>query len=170
MKRYALALALIALVVGCGEKGDTASTLGSLPSAGPSAASHPAGGATSGVGILCDRIDDDEALTPPGARELDMPEITSSSGERRCMVVFGVDASHEEVRQFYRSALADRGYEIADWTEGEGIVEGNLGRTFIRATKPGTSLNVTIDEFDREATRLSDYRIHGKMQFDEVGG
>lgn len=120
--------------------------------------------------LLCDRIDDDEALTPRGARELDMPEITSSNGERRCMVVFGVDAPHEEVREFYRSILSDRGYEIADWVEGEGITRGNLGRTFIRATKPGTSLNVTIDEFDREATRLSDYRIQGKMQFDEVGG
>lgn len=170
MKRYGLALGLIGLVAGCGEEGDTASTSESLPEVGLSATSRPAGGATSGTGVLCDRIDDDEALTPPGAPELDIPEITSSSGERRCMIVFGVDSPHEEVRQFYRTELADRGYEIADWTEGEGIVEGNLGRTFIRATKPGTSLNVTIDEFDPESTPLSDYRIQGKMQFDQIGG
>lgn len=107
MKRYALALALIALVVGC--------------------------------------------------------------GARRCVFVLAADTPIGEVRGFYRSTLADRGYKIADWMNGQGIVEGNLARTFVRAMKPG-QLNLTIDEFDPEATRLSDHKIHVKLQLDDVGG
>jgi hypothetical protein len=83
--------------------------------------------------------------------------------------VVAADMPIQEVREFYRSALADRGYEVADWTDGEGIARGNLARTFIRATKPGLHVHLTIDEFDPEATPLSDHRIHVKFQFDEVG-
>lgn len=120
--------------------------------------------------MLCDRIGDDEALTPPDALPVDMPDLASLNGERRCMVVFGVDMPHDDLREFHRSALGDLGYEIADWVESEGIVQGNLARTFVRATKPGLHANLTIDEFDPDETPLSDHRIQARMQFDVVGG
>lgn len=160
-------LALLALITACGDESRSGSTSEDMRADGsPAASSSP----SAGDGLLCDRIDDDEALTPPGAEPLDMPDITGLSGERRCMVVFGVDMPHDDLRQFHRSALGDLGYEIADWVEGEGIVSGNLGRTFIRATKPGLHANLTIDEFDPDETPLSDHRIQARMQFDVTGG
>jgi hypothetical protein len=159
-------LALLALITACGDESRSGSTSEDMRADGsPAASSSP----PAGDGLLCDRIDDDEALTPPGAVPLDMPDITGLSGERRCMVVFGVDMPHEDVRQYHRSALEDLGYEIADWVEGEGIVQGNLGRTFVRATKPGLHANLTIDEFDPDETPLSDHRIQARMQFDVTG-
>jgi hypothetical protein len=119
--------------------------------------------------LLCDRIDDDEALTPPGTEPLDLPDLASLNGERRCLFVIAADTSIEEVREFYRSALSDRGYEIADWVDAEGIVKGNLARSFVRATKPDLHVNLTIDEFDSQATPLSEHRIQVKLQFDHVG-
>jgi hypothetical protein len=151
----------------CGGEGDSNSTGDMRPgSTSPPAASRSE---RAGGGLLCDRIDDDEALTPPGAEPLDMPDLAGLSSGRRCVFVVAADMPIQEVREFYRSALADRGYEVADWTDGEGIARGNLARTFIRATKPGLHVHLTIDEFDPEATPLSDHRIHVKFQFDEVG-
>lgn len=157
MTRRPVCLALLVCLTACSSEGQEA-------------------GATTGAergvrpdGLLCDRIDD-EALTPPGAEPLDMPDLAGLSSEQRCVFVVAADMPVQEVRAFYRSALADRGYEVADWTDGEGIVQGNLARTFIRATKPGLQVHLTIDEFDPAATPLSDHRIHVKFQFDEVGG
>jgi hypothetical protein len=161
-----LTLVLVAAAAACGE-GERAGSSSESMSSEDMRASSPS--PADEHGLLCDRIDDDEALTPPGAEPLDMPDITGLSGERRCMVVFGVDMPHDELRQFHRSALGDLGYEIGDWVEGEGIVSGNLGRTFVRATKPGLHANLTIDEFDPEETPLSDHRIQARMQFDVTG-
>ena len=159
-------LILLVLSTACGDERRSRSAA-VVPGEDGSQAGSPSS-RESDAELLCDRIEDDEALIPPAGVTVDMPDLASLNGERRCVLVFGVDMPHEDVRQFARSALADLGYEIADWVEGEGIVQGNLGRTFVRATKPGLHANLTIDEFDPEETALSEHRIQVKMQFDAV--
>lgn len=129
--------------------------------AAPSAASDRDDG-----GLLCDRIDDDEALTPAGAEPLDIPGLREANNERRCIFAFGVDMEIAEVRDFYRSALRDLEYEIVRYDEAEGIARGNLSRTFLRATKPGLQVNLQADEFDPEESGLSEHRVNVKLQFD----
>lgn len=163
-----MATCLLVAAAACGDEPRDGSTAGDVRSRGTSAASsfRDAGEA----GVLCDRIDDDEALTPPGAERLEMPDLASLNGERRCVFLLAADMSIEETREFYRTGLSDRGYSIADWTDGEGIVAGNQARTFIRATKSDLHVHFTIDAFDPEASPISDHEIQVKAQFDEVGG
>lgn len=120
-----------------------------------------------GEGLLCDRIEDDEALTPNGAERLEVPGLAEANSERRCIFAFGVDMAIDDVRRFYRSTLPGRGYEMVRDEEMEGIVTGNLSRTFIRATKTDLQTNVQIDEFDPEAG-LSEHRVNVKLQFDAM--
>lgn len=117
---------------------------------------------------LCDVIDDDEALTPAGAEPIDIPGVGEANNERRCLLDFGVDMPIEEVRGFYRSTLADRGFEMDHFIERDGIARGNLSRTMIRATQPGLQVNVTVDEFDPSQTPIAEYRVQGKVQIDAM--
>lgn len=117
---------------------------------------------------LCDVIEDDEALTPAGAEPIDIPGVGEANNERRCLLDFGVDMPIEQVRDFYRSTLADRGFEMDHFIERDGIARGNLSRTMIRATRPGLQVNVTVDEFDPSQTPIAEYRVQGKVQIDAM--
>lgn len=117
---------------------------------------------------LCAVIEDDEALTPAGAEPIEIPGVGEANNERRCLLDFGVDMPIEEVRSFYRSTLADRGFEMDHFIERDGIARGNLSRTMIRATQPGLQVNVTVDEFDPSQTPLAEYRVQGKVQIDAM--
>lgn len=118
---------------------------------------------------LCDVIEDDEALTPAGSEAIEVLGVGEANNERRCMLTFGVDMPIEEVRSFYRSTLADRGFEIDHFIEGDGIARGNLSRTMIRATRPGLQVSLTVDEFDPAETPIAQYSIQAKLQFDASG-
>lgn len=117
---------------------------------------------------LCDRTDDDEALTPDGAEPLEIPGVREANTERRCMRAFGVNMAIADVRRFYRTTLPERGYEIVRDAEEEGIVSGNLSRTSLRATKPGLQVSLQVDEFDPEASALSEHRVNVRLQLDAV--
>lgn len=117
---------------------------------------------------LCDRIDDDAALTPSGAEPLQHPGVEAANSESRCMVLFGVDMPIGALRSFYRTTLGDLGYEITSYRDGDGIVTGNLSRTFLRATKPGRQVNLQIDEFDPAETTLARHAANVKLQIDAM--
>lgn len=119
--------------------------------------------------LLCDVIQDDEALTPAAAEPIEIPGVREANNERRCMRAFGVDMAIEEVRAFYRSTLADRGFEIDHFIEGDGIARGNLSRTLIRATRPGLQVNMTVDEFDPAETPIAEYGVQAKLQINSMG-
>lgn len=84
------------------------------------------------------------------------------------MVLFGVDMPIGALRSFYRSTLEDLGYDVTSYRDGEGIVTGNLSRTFLRATKPGRQVNLQIDEFDPAETTLSQHSANVKLQIDAM--
>lgn len=134
----------------------------SAPQRGDPAATAGRGSTT----LLCSRIEDDEALTPGGAEALENPGIQAANSERRCMRGFGVDMPIGELRGFYRSTLADLGYELTTYREGDGIMQGNLSRTFLRASKPGRQVNLQIDEFDPDETTLARHTANVKLQID----
>lgn len=117
---------------------------------------------------LCAVIEDDEALTPAGAEPIEIPGVGEANNERRCILAFGVEMPIEEVRDFYRSTLADRGFEMDHFIVRDGIARGNLSRTMIRATQPGLQVNVTVDEFDPSQTPIAEYPVQGKVQIDAM--
>lgn len=172
------ALILSVAAAACGGEADARSDRDAAPEDGPAAASAapaersdprlPSGEVRSDE-LLCDVIEDDEALTPAGAEPIEIPGVREANYERRCMLAFGVDMAIEEVRAFYRSTLADRGFEIDHFIEGDGIARGNLSRTIIRATRPGLQVNMTVDEFDPAETPIAEYGVQAKLQIDAMG-
>lgn len=118
--------------------------------------------------LLCDVIEDDEALMPAGGRTIDVPGVGTANSERRCIFALGVDTPIEELRGFYRSTLSDLGYEITRFDESDGIARGNLSRTSIRATKPGLQVSLQLDQFDPSQTPIADYRVQGRVQIDAM--
>lgn len=175
--RAVMILSLSVAMAACGAEADGRSELDAGPDDPSPAAAAPAeeAGPTSSPvaeerpdAPLCDVIDDDEALTPAGAEPIEIPGVGEANNERRCILAFGVDMPIEEVRDFYRSTLADRGFEMDHFTERDGIARGNLSRTMIRATQPGLQVNVTVDEFDPSQTPIAEYRVQGKVQIDAM--
>lgn len=164
MKFTTTLLVLFALAAcgGSAEAGKSQEKPGAVERDGPAAT---AGGDREA--LLCDAIDDDDALTPDGAVTLDIPGISEANYEQRCLLVFGVDTPID-IRRFYRTRLSERGYEIVRDDETDGMMSGNLSRTFLRASKPGLYANLTIDEFDPAST-ASEHRVTVRLQLDAMG-
>lgn len=160
-------LIAVAVAVACGSEAEKQATVDEESSEAARAASA-SGDARDDEALLCDRIADDEALTPDGAETLAIPGVQEANYEGRCMLAFGVDAPIDEVRRFYRETLPERGFEVVRDDEMEGMMSGNLSRTFMRATKPGLQANLTIDEFEPESS-LSEHRVTVKLQLDATG-
>lgn len=161
---------LIAVAVGCGGDGARRTTaeqpdVGSARSVGAASLNAE----TARDGRLCDRIEDDEVLIPGGAEALQNPGVEAANTERRCMRAFGVDMPIGELRGLYRSTLADLGYEVTDYTEGKGIMRGNLSRTSIRASRSGLRAVVQIDEFDPAETPMASHTANVELQIDATG-
>lgn len=159
-------LGLLVVATACGGEGDSRSEASPNGSMRDATAEAPSAGAPDTP--LCDRIDDDAALTPSGADPLQHPGVEAANSESRCMVLFGVDMPIGALRSFYRSTLGDLGYEITSYRDGDGIVTGNLSRTFLRATRPGRQVNVQIDEFDPAETTLARHTANVKLQIDAM--
>ncbi|MDX1577031.1 MAG: hypothetical protein R3266_01040 [Gemmatimonadota bacterium] len=115
---------------------------------------------------LCERIEDDEALTPADAAPLAIPGIQEANSTHRCLTAFGVNMEIGELRGFYRTTLDELGYEITNYQEGDGIARGNLSRTLLRATRPDMQVNLQIDEFDPTETTLARHTANVKLQVD----
>lgn len=166
--RTSLMLILMVAAAACGGDTDLRSGEAVASDDPSSAATTPSAERTDE--LLCDVIDEDEALTPAGAEPIDMVGVEEANSERRCMLAFGVDMTTEEIRSFYRSTLADRGFEIDQFIEGDGIARGNVSRTLIRATKPGLRVSMTVDGFNPDETSMAEYEIQAKLQFDAADG
>lgn len=170
-------LLLIAAVSACG--GDTdarpspeapSDDRSPAASAAPAERSEPlsSSGEVRSDELLCDVIEDDEALMPAGGQTIDVPGVGTANSERRCIFALGVDMAIQEARSFYRSTLSDLGYEIDRFDERDGIARGNLSRTSIRAMKPGLQVSLQLDEFDPSQTPIADYRVQGRVQIDAM--
>jgi hypothetical protein len=171
------ALILIAAASACSDEADARSDMDgasedprAAASAAPAERSEPSSssGEARSDELLCDVIEDDEALMPPGGQTIDVPGVGTANSERRCIFALGVDTPIEEARGFYRSRLADLGYQIDRFDEGDGIARGNLSRTSIRAMKPGLQVSLQLDEFDPSQTPIADYRVQGRVQIDAM--
>lgn len=162
---------MLAVAAACGGDGAERATADEAdPGSARSAAPAPGRPQSLQEGLLCNRIDDDGALTPTGAEPLQHPGVDAANSESRCMVLVGVNMPIGELRSFFRSALVDLGYEVTDEREGEGIVQGNLSRTFVRASKEARAARVQIDEYDPSHTTLSRHTAVAKIQIDAMGG
>lgn len=161
---WAVILMLLVVATACGGEGDARSEASPDGSVRGSAAEAPSAGAPDTP--LCERIEDDEALTPSIAEPLAIPGIREANSTRRCLTAFGVDMAIGELRGFYRSTLEELGYEVTSYREDDGIAQGNLSRTLLRAMKPGLQVNLQIDEFDPSATTLARHTANVKLQID----
>lgn len=165
--RPVIALVVLVVATACSGDREARSNENTRAEAHPEAASAPSVEPGSDE-LLCDVMEEDEALTPDGSEPLEIPGVGEANSERRCMLAFGVDMPIEDVRSFYRASLERRGFEIDEFVEGEGIARGNLSRTLVRASKPGLQVSMTLDEFDPDETPIAQYEIQGKLQFDVV--
>lgn len=157
----------VAVAVACGGEAKNQANVDERSAEAGRAASS-SGALSDDEGPLCDRIEDDEALTPDGAETLAIPGVQEANYGGRCMLAFGVDMPLDDIRRFYRETLPARGFEIVRDDEMAGMMSGNLSRTFMRATKPGLQANLTIDEFEPESS-LSEHRLTVKLQLDAMG-
>ena len=161
----ALFLAVAFLACGGSEEGGTPEISAESEQGGPAAASPPEEAESSG--LLCDRIEEDDILTPPGAETLPIPGIQEANDERRCLLAVGVSLPMEEVRAFTRSGLADLGFALTHDEDTPGAGAGNVSRTFLVGASSTLGVSVVIDEFEPGAP-ISDYPVALKLQFDEI--